>query len=146
MHAAAEDAGEDAQTEPTGPHSHSPVCRRLPLHVWIFFFLFKPLQTILKKPQPSHGNYPCASQQIIAIQPSAHAHMQTQYQPCPTKQLETCLMLNLSGNQLGVQCFLRALSLWNLGAKGSTPCPKAQGHAPLQVQVQMAATSQQPLS
>lgn len=71
--------GEDAQTEPTGPHSHSPVCRRLPLHVWIFFFLFKPLQTILKKPQPSHSNYPCASQQIIAIQPSAHAHMQTQY-------------------------------------------------------------------
>lgn len=49
------------------------------LSAFFFFFLFKPLQTILKKPQPSQSNYPRAAQKIITIQPAAHARMQTLY-------------------------------------------------------------------
>lgn len=43
------------------------------------FFLFKSLQTILKKPKLRRSNYPSAPQKIVAVQPSAHARIQTQY-------------------------------------------------------------------
>lgn len=55
--------------------------------------------------------------------------------------LNVKLKRKLRSHLLGAQHFLPALSLWFLGTKGSEPCPKTPGHAPLQVQVQIAATS-----